>query len=1246
MPPFDREDNRAEVQRDQAKRKKKIRVKRKPVPVRVADSPDYVRRKPEVEKQFKADRRSETKPKRVGRGVRGKLKSGGGNGPFDEILDSIWDLAVAGSVHGPTMGGPVGGGLPMRRTKEQRERVLKKSVGSNPFLKDWILGPNLTEWTTGEGDFNTWAGAEMALLLPFLKPIAGSRAGIVAGKTALSKGGKEALKAGAKEYAGPGLTRRVMRSAIEPAARSRIGRAGERLVDKARPVTGKLPGVRSPEQKLGNELKINEKFEKKLDAAYGTQLKAVGKKLSTTEQYAIRLIGEGVDPQTQIQLHKTLAEGFTGTEKASHLIHAEAYRQAARYVESDGAGLVLKADAPDRLKQAVELMQQSGAQREGIYVALGIKTPETLAARIQKPGQLITGKRGDSQAGYHYNQFGLKSKNEWAHSAREQVHNIYDEYDNLIGSMVYDARPERKSVYVESIFIRPEFRDSNNLRRLVEPLLKESRHIEADVQNPRLERLIERLTDRGVVKGKVLPKSSERTIQRADVTDEPLPDLYRGFKGGKFYVPDKRGLPVSWRKPWRQVNSHIRYASSFLGGGKTIGRGAAIPANLKKEYQGLLKGSGLFKGNVTDATAEQTFKAVRLASAKRIRESLLEVSTELPQKVDDIAIKVDPTKDASPELRRLFDLMQDMELQANKVSMKKLDEINIDLFKQLQDTIFPPEGKHLALELVNTAAATPIDNIRWVSRQVIESSEFMANPQTIVAQQEAWGKFELVGKGTDLYNDYVKASILQFNPQYYTANFLGNIALNVMQQGPLALVNLPRAAFLSHELGEGLAAVIDDLMGSGLTPLSDFKFGAKVPLNVLNNVATKLVDTIPRRAAFLHEARKLGYKSAADIEQLLKKGLHEGDKEARKDIIYLSRRGRDAIIDYERMNPFEKKVITRVLFIYPWIKGSTRFMLRFPAEHPVQAAAFAILYERQQSMADQELGERPWYADLNIPTGMTVERYGEEYPLTVNPKQLVPFTQQYELGRTAEGFIRGIENRQPLIDTASPLIGNLATALTGKRAFDDRDVDRDAGTFLSETFAIPWRDRWKALTQSDEEREENAGNRLYPRNFTDELLKAGLGTLAPTPYNREKGERLARGQKGPTKAQEWGEKMEALQEAYPGWTPAPALKQKIDEAIAYKDVWEEIRTKNPKGDDQSDDEREEELATLKLDMLLKVKPEYQSYRDRFKEAIRIKPSRVEARIDKLLGWDVLEKISELLNAAETKRRIQAEQHSG
>ena len=97
-------------------------------------------------------------------------------------------------------------------------------------------------------------------------------------------------------------------------------------------------------------------------------------------------------------------------------------------------------------------------------------------------------------------------------------------------------------------------------------------------------------------------------------------------------------------------------------------------------------------------------------------------------------------------------------------------------------------------------------------------------------------------------------------------NFVGNAVMNLMQQGPFALMNVPRASFLSRELGYRNSNWIDHVMGSGFAHQADLRTPVKWALNPLNHAISKVVDLVPRRAAFLYEAQKLGYKSVETCE--------------------------------------------------------------------------------------------------------------------------------------------------------------------------------------------------------------------------------------------------------------------------------------------------------------------------------------------------------------------------------------------
>ena len=71
------------------------------------------------------------------------------------------------------------------------------------------------------------------------------------------------------------------------------------------------------------------------------------------------------------------------------------------------------------------------------------------------------------------------------------------------------------------------------------------------------------------------------------------------------------------------------------------------------------------------------------------------------------------------------------------------------------------------------------------------------------------------------------------------------------------------------------------------------------------------------RSAFLYEARRAGFRDWQAIEKLLTDKGHEAE------LARVTERANREIIDYSRLGPHEREIIRRVIFFYPWVKGST-----------------------------------------------------------------------------------------------------------------------------------------------------------------------------------------------------------------------------------------------------------------------------------------------------------------------------------
>jgi len=124
----------------------------------------------------------------------------------------------------------------------------------------------------------------------------------------------------------------------------------------------------------------------------------------------------------------------------------------------------------------------------------------------------------------------------------------------------------------------------------------------------------------------------------------------------------------------------------------------------------------------------------------------------------------------------------------------------------------------------------------------------------------------------DAINNASKAAILYLLPlKYVTPNMLSQGLFALIQQGFAAPKNLVVSARLNAKLGKKATAAIDAGMGEGFA--ASIAGHTTGPLTRFNRAAArfygKAIDVPFRRASFLHESMRAGYKSPTEINRLL-----------------------------------------------------------------------------------------------------------------------------------------------------------------------------------------------------------------------------------------------------------------------------------------------------------------------------------------------------------------------------------------
>lgn len=664
--------------------------------------------------------------------------------------------------------------------------------------------------------------------------------------------------------------------------------------------------------------------------------------------------------------------------------------------------------------------------------------------------------------------------------------------------------------------------------------------------------------------------------------------------------PFPRGLPLPWHKDFKSFRKNMQVVLS-PSGRRAIGK-LWSDQTTTKEFRGRGLATGLFKADVIKAAATEITKALKLASAVRVRNILLQVSDARPRTNAAWAIKVNPDKKVSPDLARYYDLTSELGenvdvahlianqplppgqkggLKPNKIFGKdQLQEIENAEIEAFWKGMFPEgedidrlraallSGDEEAIERLRAELPPEvlgeIDNIRWVEPHLIKDDLFDP-PNLRKMRMDAMGKLARVGTLTvDILNDFMRVALLYANPSYYPLNLMGNLVMNATQQGVFMPLNLG-LAFAAHDrLPFGYAELIDNLMGKGFTTVLEFRSLGK-PSSVFSDFANMLVDRVPRRAAWIHEARRLNYKTGDDIAGLLA-AAKGGNQEAIDDVMFITQQAKHEIVDFDNMSHIERDLISRMIFVYPWFRGATAYTVKLPFNHPVQAAAYAALYERQQSMAQETVGDRPGYMDLFIPLG-EVERFGEEYPYGINLRQAFTPSTPYDLAQAAWGWFHGDTSTTPLSEFLQPIYSMAIANITGYDPFLDKKVDRGflplvTSAFKSITTETPLWQGKERIMRSDEEREQAANEKeaLYPRNFYDDILRTALGTFLTGPVNPKEAQERAREGKAATPEQKMEDWTIAFTEKV-GKPPPPDVVAIKAGKIRYEEIQKEVLKK-------------------------------------------------------------------------------------
>lgn len=520
--------------------------------------------------------------------------------------------------------------------------------------------------------------------------------------------------------------------------------------------------------------------------------------------------------------------------------------------------------------------------------------------------------------------------------------------------------------------------------------------------------------------------------------------------------------------------------------------------------------------NTVQAIARSGAAMERYSEATRLHERLVSAGTEV-RPADTVLTKWVPVKTRrltpgeNETLQRLTQRQIDGQVLSRDERLVYAREM-----RKYETVESAPEG-------LGVEAGATMDGVVWVPDAIFKRLSETGRPTAPVsphwqvrAAQHAGREITAAMRSIILYSTGGGVG-------YIPPNVLANYILLGIQQGPRFLTTTMRQTAqhprFYKEMGKDALAEFDAILGEGgaVAMFSEPSAGRLAstaagidklrPTRVSRaqaNALGRVTDVTTRRLAGRYEAARRGFSTPAQMRDLI---LNPKHAEMRMDVAL---RARDAAYDYELLSPIERATVARVLFIYPFIKASSRYALNFPLDHPYQTAVLAALSDAAQAKSDK-LGPRPQYLEGAVQIGTEDIPGVGELPLAVNTGPVSPLSSPLEQARMiGSAFGLGKQRENEPVGAMQPALAALAESLVGRDSYTGRKLEggmlgRYAGQLKEQIPLVrdlkAWQDAGNPTTQT---------RQLRPRSKRDILLRQGLGSIAPFPLNPKVAEKRAR----------------------------------------------------------------------------------------------------------------------------------------